>query len=138
MTRTILAAIAGIAASFAAVALMTAGLIYYAYSKGVVEINIAVQSAIAVFAVFWAALLAGRIARERALGVALFTALAFEVIIAAANRWSLAQIELLRVSVGDKVVCESRVWIASRMIVAALAGTWAAVMWAKKKKRAGL
>jgi hypothetical protein len=133
MIRTIIGTIVGIAVCIAAAFAMAAGLTWYAYSKGVAEIHIGIQSIIACFLVFWAALLSGRIARRRAVGVALFTGLAFEVVIAAANRWGLAQIELLQVS-GDPAIYENRVWIAGRMILAALAGLWGAAMWARKSK----
>lgn len=133
MIRTIIGGIVGIAACIAAAFAMAFGLTWFAYTKGVADIHMGIQSVIACFLVFWAALLAGRIARRRAVGVALFTGLAFEVVIAAANRWELAQIELLRVT-GDPWIYESRVWIAGRLILAALAGVWAAAMWAKKSR----
>lgn len=133
MIRTIIGAIVGFALCVVAALVMAFGLTWYAYTKGVVEINIGIQSILATFLVFWAALLAGRIARRRAVGVALFTGLSFEVIIAAANRWELAQIELLQMT-GDPWIYESRVWIAARIILAALAGLWAAAMWARKSR----
>ena len=69
MIRTIIGAIVGFALCVVAALVMAAGLTYYAYAKGVVEINMGIQSILATFLVFWAALLAGRIARARAVGV---------------------------------------------------------------------